>query len=456
MPQEKCFVPGCKSEALDHTRYFAFPVNPEIRQKWIQFCGVSSRQPDKDYICSHHFTEEDYLASSRLLGRSWNRWRLTRTAVPSLNPPENPEFFTIALEEEAVIEEETLMDQMEDDIITEEEEEVDIPTTSLCRLCLTPLEDCGIEGAANLFQSNDDAESIASQLLGMFQIEMEDGRGWPASACAYCVQNLAHIREFRDQILRSHCNLYEKIVKEDGVQAEISEAFPPPINSIQRATNYPPPPIVHKRRYGKERLIRMSGLAKDLRLLNCHVCGKRNRSLGWLIYHVKAYHQTTATINCCDEQWPLNYKGLDHLKNHVEKDAKKCLLCKQEFPTAVAKIVHFDEAHPKVEPLTEFKCVTCDKVFKENRLLDVHKLIHLPVEQRPFECPHCKIRFTSQAGVKRHINRVHDVKIRTICEHCGKGFSDNGNLNPHKKNCAARQGPNANPNAKKLKSVFDQ
>ncbi|KAJ8672084.1 hypothetical protein QAD02_003343 [Eretmocerus hayati] len=66
--------------------FHTFPSRPELREQWIQKCGISKTLSSKSFICSSHFSKEDYIPTNG------SRKLLKRIAVPSVIPEiYNPE-----------------------------------------------------------------------------------------------------------------------------------------------------------------------------------------------------------------------------------------------------------------------------------------------------------------------------------------------------------------------------
>ena len=75
---------------------------------------------------------------------------------------------------------------------------------------------------------------------------------------------------------------------------------------------------------------------------------------------------------------------------------------------------------------------TCKKVFKNTRSFKTHAAFHL---EKKFKCHLCDRHFSTETNRKVHIARYHrsqDDETRYQCEHCGKTFDMESQLNNHR------------------------
>ena len=57
-----------------------------------------------------------------------------------------------------------------------------------------------------------------------------------------------------------------------------------------------------------------------------------------------------------------------------------------------------------------FECPDCDKAYASESRLRRHKLYHLDISERPFQCEFCIWSFVQQSELKRHLKRKHPSK----------------------------------------------
>lgn len=276
---------------------------------------------------------------------------------------------------------------IEDDLIVEEEV-VDVkqecpepPLESRCRLCWNvPF---NAENVFSLFDENDGQESLQSDLMTFFQLQVrtnplylrnpsintlafqfEDTPEYPSRVCGSCVDFMMDIKAFKNQIMASH-SLFSKEIERVKEEA-----------------------------------------------------------------HDESYTDTTEHIQEDVEEDEVQEEEEEDDEKEKKPTSKLCKYCEKRYPTTKALKIHYKATH-KGKPL---ECPTCGKVFKVLANFKKHKLIHLPKSERPHKCPHCESRFVGAGQLNIHIQRLHDVKERYMCEDCGRGFSTNSNLYDHRQN----------------------
>ena len=81
-----------------------------------------------------------------------------------------------------------------------------------------------------------------------------------------------------------------------------------------------------------------------------------------------------------------------------------------------------------------YKCITCDKSFRQSGHLDTH--VRLKHSDKIFHCshPNCKKSFAVKWALKTHMN-IHTNLKRFTCFQCQKGFHQKINMISHQKKC---------------------
>ncbi|XP_062841714.1 general transcription factor IIIA, b isoform X1 [Trichomycterus rosablanca] len=117
------------------------------------------------------------------------------------------------------------------------------------------------------------------------------------------------------------------------------------------------------------------------------------------------------------------------------KDPSKTLVCSfLNCKASFSKSWKLEAHYCKHTGLKPFACDNCDKSFCTRYQLTRHNLSH--TGEKPYLCSTegCPESFSSSAGLKNHIARVHQHKeIHYVCnyEGCGKEFHKNKQLKAH-------------------------
>ena len=169
----------------------------------------------------------------------------------------------------------------------------------------------------------------------------------------------------------------------------------------------------------------------------CQVCNQGFQRTSELKDHNYTQH-LSGSYSCaeCHKSY-VNGKGLkDHIKS-IHKGEGKCKCteegCDWEDKDSGKLHQHLLTAHEIGDPLV-CKVIledgsTCKKVFKNTRSFKTHAAFHL---EKKFKCHLCDRHFSTETNRKVHIGRYHknqDDETRYQCEHCGKTFDMESQLN---------------------------
>jgi len=78
-----------------------------------------------------------------------------------------------------------------------------------------------------------------------------------------------------------------------------------------------------------------------------------------------------------------------------------------------------------------FACETCSKTFKLKGELKRHLITHSKSSRYSCSFGNCQKTFGLKGNLDRHIRSVHSREKRSLCNICGKSFSQSGDLNRH-------------------------
>jgi hypothetical protein len=116
-----------------------------------------------------------------------------------------------------------------------------------------------------------------------------------------------------------------------------------------------------------------------LKTYTCNVCKVNFKKLKYLKLHVKVKH-VVGQIPCehCEMKFKSQPKLNRHLKSHLNPLAK-CNICEKVFKNNNVLKVHKSKVHKKKEQSKSVKmwvCNLCQKVYQSDRGLRAHKVIH--------------------------------------------------------------------------------
>lgn len=239
-----------------------------------------------------------------------------------------------------------------DEAMDEEEESI-VPPTSKCRLCLSPLDIERREGVP-LFVGKDNERSIAHELLGLFRLQFEDTPGWPSYVCLICLNTVAQINRFKENIVISHVSLYKEMVLSKRIQEYIPEEDSDDESIEDTVTTLPPvtgtdnanEPVLRAPRTA-ERTSELENLLLSMKLLSCHPCQTSFDSYFDLQTHMRQVHSSVAFVECCAERRFGLLDILDHMEFHLEPDKYQCLDCNLCLDSYENLFKHRNKDHPQ-------------------------------------------------------------------------------------------------------------
>ncbi|XP_029440927.1 flt3-interacting zinc finger protein 1-like [Rhinatrema bivittatum] len=157
-------------------------------------------------------------------------------------------------------------------------------------------------------------------------------------------------------------------------------------------------------------------------------CGTFFSTATALAQHLDA-HASDVSFICgtCGQSLPSLSSLEDHQRGHSAHPAPSRhagsellrLLQLQVFPPALTR-----------PPKKPFGCSECDKLFRKQRDLDRHLLVH--TGEKPYQCKECGKFFRQETYLKHH-QLLHGADRPFPCSICGKGFITLSNLSRHEK-----------------------
>lgn len=181
----------------------------------------------------------------------------------------------------------------------------------------------------------------------------------------------------------------------------------------------------------KERNAEMDSTILSFLQLKCEVCTSSGYStFVELSTHYRKTHDTEGYVTCCSLRFTRRYKLYNHITTHLNPLQHLCPLCPKKFVTRFGLDLH-KEVHLPLED-KQFTCKHCSKRFlRENRLKHHLATKHVPNEQRPFKCQDCDRAFVNNSLLVDHCRRIHENLRPFICEICARSFKTKHILNDH-------------------------
>ncbi|XP_062554376.1 zinc finger protein 420-like [Armigeres subalbatus] len=209
----------------------------------------------------------------------------------------------------------------------------------------------------------------------------------------------------------------------------------------------------HEKRHLKES---SSDPAFMKRELKCYICNDFvGNTRDELYAHVPLHDKEWLPYHCkeCDNMKITTGRVLsEHLRQHQEGLAVKCVYCDRRFATLANCQAH-ERTHTAekeadeildAEKMTEaydakvviengikrFQCEMCDRSYTLFSSLRKHQNLH--TKSNAFICKTCGRAFVKASTLALHERRNHDENARYKCEGCGKTFRTIGHLLDHR------------------------
>ncbi|XP_053687096.1 zinc finger protein 271-like [Sabethes cyaneus] len=176
------------------------------------------------------------------------------------------------------------------------------------------------------------------------------------------------------------------------------------------------------------RQLRYRHFHKNHALFVCEICGKRSASATELKYHMER-HKNQLSFLCpyckkaCNTKTDLNL----HIQCiHSAEKRFQCKTCGLSFRRK--DILQLHETHHK--DIYEHPCTVCNKRFKTGSDLRKHRLsVH---DGLRVECEYCTSSFDNRGKMLDHVEHIHGIQVRFVCDICVLPFEGEDNLKQHK------------------------
>ena len=145
--------------------------------------------------------------------------------------------------------------------------------------------------------------------------------------------------------------------------------------------------------------------------------------------HLESHYKRkpfSCTFPGCNAVFSSDYNQRAHMKLHTTiKPSRICKICGKILESKRELSVHLRKVHDQGP---EFKCNICKNNFCTLAALVIHKRSHKP--RNEFECPVCEKKFGVRYNLKIHIY-THTGEKPYKCDECDCGFASLSRLNRH-------------------------
>lgn len=162
----------------------------------------------------------------------------------------------------------------------------------------------------------------------------------------------------------------------------------------------------------------------------------KKKKLRCITFNHLPLDQRTYCCDKCDFKTPIRQKIIFHVGTHLNTSRVEslCNHCGKSYTTADGLKTHIRKVHTdaKVDAAT---CWFCNIECESHHLLIRHLEWYHPNEERKFQCEKCTESFFTEASLTRHVQLVHDVKVKCKDKNCDKMFHDVRLMNRHYLKC---------------------
>ncbi|KAI8128867.1 Cap-specific mRNA (nucleoside-2'-O-)-methyltransferase 2 [Lucilia cuprina] len=196
--------------------------------------------------------------------------------------------------------------------------------------------------------------------------------------------------------------------------------------------------VESKRRkaYSKHRTNRKENdqfIAEHFKQMFCDLCQVPFEDFPAMQKHFTENHKQRGYVVCCKRKFFDRTRLVDHLHCHLNPDHFKCNECGKAMSDRISFDSHMLRVHraSAYEVVKQHCCDVCGKSFTEAYVLRIHKLTHLPEEEKKFPCSDCGKNYGSPYLLNQHRQAVHLKRFVKICYICGKAINSSAEFKIH-------------------------
>lgn len=147
-----------------------------------------------------------------------------------------------------------------------------------------------------------------------------------------------------------------------------------------------------RKSYNKHRTNRKENdkfIAEHFKQMFCDLCQIPFEDFPNMQRHFTEIHKQRGYVVCCKRKFFDRTRLVDHLHCHLNPDHFKCAECGKAMSDRISFDSHMLRVHRANEVIKQHSCDVCGKSFTEAYVLRIHKLTHLPEEEKKFPCEDC-------------------------------------------------------------------
>ena len=188
----------------------------------------------------------------------------------------------------------------------------------------------------------------------------------------------------------------------------------------------------------KKELVNHNIKVHDMKDHVCQQCSKKFSKLNTLERHIKQVHEGIRTHQCskCDEKFAFKFQLKDHMavihKIGEGVETFQCSECERKYLKKYDLDYHVMTVHEGKNTKQSYKCQQCpDLEFRLKKEYLQHNFrVH---GQKSSMCEQCGKAFSEPRALQRHMRRVHEgIKKNYPCEKCSLTFTEIVHLRNHK------------------------
>lgn len=152
----------------------------------------------------------------------------------------------------------------------------------------------------------------------------------------------------------------------------------------------------------------------------CELCSKPLGNFKTFKRHFKEIHNQDGYIQCCDKKLRKRSHFVEHAERHTNPDSFVCEICGKKFMSQYNKRIHLDDKHVPADE-RKHECDTCGKRFARYTRLKYHQTLHMAEEEKQYKCDDCGTKYPNYSALTAHMRSKHSSDIY-MCEICAKTY----------------------------------